>query len=235
MSAPDVLVCCDHVGRTYGSGDRAVLALYDVTCEVRAGEQIAVTGPSGSGKSTLLHVLAGLEPPSTGTIRWPDLGRDGGRPDEGVGVVFQGPSLIPSLDVVENVELPLHIAGTDPVTARSVALDALDQLSLADLSEKIPDELSGGQAQRVAIARALASRPRILLTDEPTGQLDHATGPHVVDALLHAARDLGAALVVTTHDESIASRLAARWTVEDGRLHTRGREDPSERDAPCSR
>jgi len=133
-------------------------------------------------------------------------------------VVFQGPSLLPALDVVENVALPLLLADTaeDEATARAVA--ALDLLAIGDLARKLPEQLSGGQAQRVAVARALAARPALILADEPTGQLDHEAAALVIDVLLHATTELGAALVVSTHDPLIAQRLPTRWAMRDGTL-----------------
>jgi len=132
--------------------------------------------------------------------------------------VFQAASLLPALDVLENVALPLLLGGSDQTAADEAALFALETLGLAGIAAKLPDELSGGQSQRVAIARALASRPRLLLADEPTGQLDHDTATAVIDALIDAAGRSGAALVVATHDPAVASRLATRWRVADGRL-----------------
>ncbi|MGW7102768.1 ABC transporter ATP-binding protein [Streptomyces sp. NPDC054838] len=219
MTAPDeVLVRCRGAARTYGTGAAAVVAVHGVTCEVRRGDRIAITGPSGSGKSTLLHLMAALEHPTAGHVTWPGLAR-GPVPDE-VGVVFQGPSLIPALNVVENTALPLVLAGRAQGVSRRRALDCLALVTAADLAERLPEELSGGQAQRVAVARVLASEPRLILADEPTGQLDRATGRHVVAVLLAAADTLGAGLVVTTHDPTVARRLAERWTMHDGRLWT---------------
>ena len=225
----EVLVACDGVARTFGEGQRAVVAVHGVTCEVGAGQQIAVTGSSGSGKSTLLHLLAGLDRPTSGTIAWPALG---GRLRPGpVAVVFQGPSLLAPLDVAENVALPLVLAGVDEAEARAAALRALGRLDLGDLAAKLPEELSGGQAQRVAAARALAGRPRLILADEPTGQLDHASGGAVVQALQAAASSLGAALVLTTHDPQVADLLPDRWTMTGGSLRT----TPEATEAtPCS-
>jgi putative ABC transport system ATP-binding protein len=183
---------------------------------------IALTGPSGSGKSTLLHLLGGLEAPTSGAVRWPALG---GTPRERpgtVGVVFQGPSLIPALDVVENTALPLLLAGTGEDEAVGSACAALDRLRIGDLAHRLPDELSGGQAQRVAVARVLASRPRLILADEPTGRLDRDTGDRVVSVLLETAAELGAALVVSTHDLRVARRLARSWRMDDGRLTVEG-------------
>jgi len=212
------LVRCVGLGRTFGSGRGAVVALHDVTCDVAAAEQLALVGPSGSGKSTLLHLLAGLDAPTAGTISWPALGaREALRPGP-VGVVFQGPSLLPPLDVTENVALPLLLAGVDRKAATAGARTALAQLGLDDLGAKLPEELSGGQAQRVAVARVLAGAPRLILADEPTGQLDHVAGAQVIDVLIEAATALGAALVVSTHDEELAARMAERWQLSDGRL-----------------
>ena len=214
----DVLVRCDGVARTFGEGERAVVAVHGVDCQVLAGERIAVTGPSGSGKSTLVHLLAGLDAPTHGTVCWPAMGDRAALRPGPVGVVFQGPSLLAPLDVAENVALPRLLAGADEAEARAAAGRALDRLGLADLAAKLPEELSGGQAQRVAVARVLAGQPRLILADEPTGQLDHPTGTAIVQALLAAAGVLGAALVLTTHDPVIAGLLPTRWTMADGRL-----------------
>lgn len=220
----DALVRCDGVARTFGTGARATVALEPVSCTVGPGARIALVGSSGSGKSTLLHLMAGLDDPSLGTVTWPAIGdRSELRPGP-LAMVFQGPSLLPPLTVVENVALPLTLGGTPAVEARRVALIALDLLDLLDLAQKLPEEISGGQAQRVAIARALAGEPRLILADEPTGQLDRANGSAVIDVLLAAADHSGAALVVTTHDPTVADRLPERWEMHDGRLQTTLRE-----------
>ncbi len=214
------LVRCVGAGRMYGAGPTAVVALHDATCEIRAEQRIAVTGPSGSGKSTLMHLVAGLDTPTTGIVEWPELGRRDELRPKAVGVVFQGPSLVAPLDVVENVALPLLIIGWSDTEAMKAAHEALEQLALDDLARKLPEELSGGQAQRVAIARALAPRPRLVLADEPTGQLDRETGAAVMDVLIRAAAESGAALVVSTHDAAVSTRLIDQWTVTDGKLVT---------------
>jgi putative ABC transport system ATP-binding protein len=219
LTAPDnALVHCEAVARTYGNGPQAVPAVRGVTSTVHRGVRIALTGPSGSGKSTLLHLMAGLEQPTSGSVRWPELGGPpAGRPGI-IGMVFQGPSLVPALDVVENVALPLLLAGASRADAIAQALLALDRLAIGELATTLPEEISGGQAQRVAVARVLASRPRLILADEPTGQLDSATGARVVSVLLETAAELDAALVVATHDLSVADRLPTRWVMADGRL-----------------
>ncbi|GAA4629674.1 ATP-binding cassette domain-containing protein [Actinoallomurus vinaceus] len=220
--ADGALVRCVNVARTFGTGPTAVVAVHDVSCTVPSGARVALMGPSGSGKSTLLHLIAGLDAPTGGTIAWPGLGAGpNGRPGP-IGVIFQGPSLIPTLDVTENVALPLLFAGIPAQDAAARASAALDRVGIADLGPKLPEELSGGQAQRAAVARVIAGRPRLILADEPTGQLDHETGGHVISVLLTAAEELGAALIVTTHDAQIAARLPHRWTMRDGGLATRG-------------
>ena len=207
-----------EVSRVFGSGATAVVAVDRCDCVIARGEQIVLTGSSGSGKTTLLHLLAGLDTPTSGTIDWPAIGgRQDLRPGP-VAVVFQAPSLLPALDVAENVALPLLLAGAAPDDARAGAADALAHLGLDDLSAKLPEELSGGQAQRVAVARALAGKPVLILADEPTGQLDHDNGVMIVDALIAAATAIDASLVVNTHDESVTERLSTRWTMDDGHL-----------------
>lgn len=212
------MVVCQEVACTFGSGTAAVVAVHGVSATVAPGTRVALTGPSGSGKSTLLHLMAGLEMPTAGTVSWPGPGGHPLAVPGRIGVVFQGPSLLPALDVVENVALPLLLADTaeDEATARAVA--ALDLLAIGDLARKLPEQLSGGQAQRVAVARALAAHPALILADEPTGQLDHEAAALVIDVLLHATTELGAALVVSTHDPLIARRLPTQWAMRDGTL-----------------
>jgi putative ABC transport system ATP-binding protein len=212
-----VLVDCRGVARVYGSGVAAVVAVSDATCLVTEGDRIALVGSSGSGKSTLLHLMGGLEVPSRGQVTWPGLPVRDGRPTD-VGVVFQGPSLLPALDVIENVALPLVLAGVGQEEATERALAALAVVQLTEQARAVPEQLSGGQSQRAAIARVLAAAPRLVLADEPTGRLDHATARVVIDALLHAVDRIGAALVVSTHDPLIAERLAHRWQMADGGL-----------------
>jgi ABC-type lipoprotein export system ATPase subunit len=209
---------CDGASVTYGRGPTAVVALVDATCSLFRGDHIAVMGRSGSGKSTLLHLLAGLQSVTTGTVAWPGIGSIAELRPGPVGIVFQSPSLIPSLDVVENVTLPLVLMGRDRVVARRAATDALNRLDVEELAQKLPEELSGGQAQRVAVARVLAHRPTLILADEPSGQLDHAAAAVVIDALIEAATDVDAALVVSTHDPEIVARLDRQWSITDGVL-----------------
>jgi putative ABC transport system ATP-binding protein len=216
VTGPRPLVVCVDVSRVYGRGPAAVVAVHGSSCIVPAGARIALIGASGSGKSTLLHLLAGLEQPTVGTISWPGL--PAGAPDRShqIGVVFQSPSLVPALDVAENTALPVVLAGGPDPDQR--ALDALRAVGIADLAGKLPEELSGGQAQRVAVARVLAQQPRLVLADEPTGQLDRVTGQHVLDVLLATATRLGAALLVSTHDRTVADRLDTHWYMHEGRL-----------------
>jgi putative ABC transport system ATP-binding protein/lipoprotein-releasing system ATP-binding protein len=217
MSA-DVLVRCTGAARTYGEGAAATVALRPADCSVVAGQRIALVGPSGSGKSTLLHLMAGLDRPTLGTVEWPALGPPAALRPGPVGVVFQGPSLLAPLTVLENVALPLVLGGETDAAARERARGALARLDLGELADKLPEELSGGQAQRVAVARALGGEPRLLLADEPTGQLDGASAATVVDVLLAAAAHAGAALVVATHDRAVADRLDERWQLHSGAL-----------------
>jgi ABC-type lipoprotein export system ATPase subunit len=218
MSAREPLVVCVGAGRTYGAGATATVALQPTDCAVAAGSRVALVGPSGSGKSTLLHLMAGLDEPSVGSVSWPGIGDRAALRPGPIAVVFQGPSLLPPLTVEENVALPLILDGHADAQAHAAARHTLELLDLLALRDKLPEELSGGQAQRVAVARALAGRPVLILADEPTGQLDRASGAAVVDVLLAAAEHAGAALVVATHDPTVAERLRERWELHSGRL-----------------
>jgi predicted ABC-type transport system involved in lysophospholipase L1 biosynthesis ATPase subunit len=214
----DVLVQCDSVGRTYGRGERAVVALHNVSCTVHAADRIALVGPSGSGKSTLLQMMAGLDRSTSGSVTWPLWeGSPFGHPAR-TGLVFQEASLIPSLSAIENAAFPLLIQGIDPQEAHERAGDALGLLGILGVADHEPDELSGGQAQRVAVARALATRPALVMADEPTGKLDSATGAHVVDLLLNACAEVGAGVVIATHDRAVARRMDTSWELHDGEL-----------------
>jgi ABC-type lipoprotein export system ATPase subunit len=217
MTAEPV-VRCIGVGRTYGRGESATVALQPTDCEVAPGARIAIVGPSGSGKSTLLHLMAGLDQPTVGRVDWPAIGRPEVLRPGTVAVVFQGPSLLPPLNVEENVALPLVLAGETDAEARRHARLALALVDLAELRDKLPEEISGGQAQRVAVARALAGDPVLVLADEPTGQLDHVAGAAVVDVLLAAADETGTAVVLATHDPAVWDRFEERWQISNGRL-----------------
>ena len=214
----DVLVQGHGLGRTYSRGKTPVVAVAHAEVLVHTGDRIAVIGPSGGGKSTLLQMMGGLDAPTEGEITWPALGgRSSLRPRQ-IGYVFQTQSLLAPLTVLENVELPLLLANDHPDGARSRAWEVLDRLSLLSIAEKLPEELSGGQAQRVAVARAFVGRPRLILADEPTGQLDHPTANHLFDVLLGALAGSDTALVVATHDTQISRRLSTQWRLSHGRL-----------------
>ena len=214
---PDVLIEGSEVARRFGPEGSGVLALQPASFAIRSGDRVALLGRSGSGKSTLLHLIAGLDAPTGGALSWPALGPNRALRPTYICIVFQAPSLIPTLSVVENVEVPLRISGhiSSPRTQAMAALEALD---LATIADKIPDELSGGQAQRVALARAIALKPRLVLADEPTGQLDQLIARQTVDALLDTLKGRDTAVVVATHDPSVAEHMKTIWLMDHGRL-----------------
>jgi len=213
-----------RVSCVFKTSTQRVNAVVTASCRVLPRDRITLIGPSGSGKSTLLNLLAGLEEPTAGTVHWPDL--DPGRslrPPQ-IGFIFQAPSLIPALSVIENVRLPLDISGLSFPNAMSPE-EALAHLSLSELRDKLPDQLSGGQMQRVALARAMVTKPKVILADEPTGQLDHATGQEVLDALLAAIEGTDTALIIATHDSAVAERMNERWNIDAGHLTTGGPQE----------
>jgi putative ABC transport system ATP-binding protein len=210
--------------KEYGKGAALVRAVDDVSLEVARGESVAIVGPSGCGKSTLLYLLGGLERPTSGTVQLAQR-RLEDMPEAGLarlrrralGFVFQAFHLVDELTALENVELPVLLAGASPRKARARATDLLEQVGLEDRAEHLPSALSGGQRQRVAIARALANEPAVVLADEPTGNLDSAATTEVLRLFdqLHAD---GQTLVVVTHDERIAATADRLITMRDGRL-----------------
>ncbi len=216
----ETLVRAVSMERAYGVGSAQVKAVTDATFSVEAGDTVALLGPSGSGKSTLLHLIAGLDAPTSGSIEWPTLGRREDLRPGPIGVAFQGPSLLPPLTVVENVALPMILAGADEEGATRGARELLDVFEVDIVANKLPEELSGGQSERVGIARAFSGSPRLVLADEPTGQQDRATGVRLLEAIVTLAVLGGAALVVATHDAAVAERLTARWAMRDGALRT---------------
>jgi ABC-type lipoprotein export system ATPase subunit len=219
MNSDGALAICHRVSRVFGTGPGAVVAVHGTSCVIDPDARVAIIGSSGSGKSTLLHLIAGLEQPTAGSVTWPGLPPAPNRAFQ-IGVVFQSPSLVPALTVAENTALPLVLAGTPDGESQTRAAEALAAVGLDDLAGKLPEELSGGQGQRVAVARVLAQRPRLVLADEPTGQLDRATGQRLIEVLLDTAARIGAALVVSTHDRAVADRLDTHWYMFEGRLHT---------------
>jgi putative ABC transport system ATP-binding protein len=205
------------------SGGAVVDVLADISLEVPAGQFLAVAGPSGSGKSTLLGLIAGLDRPTTGRITVAgvlitELGEDElarFRRDT-IGYVFQSYHLIPTLTALENVAVPLELAGEGGAAARARAL--LGEVGLADRAHHYPVQLSGGEQQRVAVARAVCRRPRLLLADEPTGNLDSATGKQIIELLVALNRNLGSTLVLVTHDAALAAHADRIVTLSDGRV-----------------
>jgi putative ABC transport system ATP-binding protein len=218
-----IMISVRGLGMRLASGGRAVDVLSDVTLEVPAGQFLAIAGPSGSGKSTLLGLIAGLDQPTAGRIEVAGTEITGLDEDalarfrrDHVGYVFQSFHLIPTLTAQENVAVPLELAGEADVIARAAAL--LGEVGLAGRAHHDPVQLSGGEQQRVAVARALARRPAILLADEPTGNLDSATGKQIIDLLVAANRHLGRTLVLVTHDAALAAHADRVVTLADGRI-----------------
>jgi predicted ABC-type transport system involved in lysophospholipase L1 biosynthesis ATPase subunit len=215
-----------EVRKTYGVKDASVEALRGVSIEVASGERVALLGKSGSGKSTFLNLLGGLDRLSSGGLQvgGQALDRLSGRAMAGfrsttVGMIFQSFNLIASRSAVENVELPMVFAGRSPRDRRAAARGALEAVGLGERLNHRPDQLSGGERQRVAVARALVNRPRVVLADEPTGNLDSQTARQVMDLILDHVREYSATLVLVTHDEELAADCTDRIVrLVDGRI-----------------
>jgi putative ABC transport system ATP-binding protein len=215
----------ENVTKVYDSGAAEVQALRGVSLAIRPGEFVAIVGASGSGKSTLMNVLGCLDRPTSGAYRFE--GQDVSRLSRAershlrnrkLGFVFQGFNLLKRQSAVENVELPLLYAGVSPAKRRARALELLKLVGLGERIHHTPNQLSGGQQQRVAIARALVNRPRVLLADEPTGNLDSKTGAEILTELQRLNREQGQTIVLVTHDPAIAAWAKRLITVRDGQI-----------------
>jgi putative ABC transport system ATP-binding protein len=218
----------EGLSRTFDVGGEPVHALVDVSEEIAAGEHLAIMGPSGSGKSTLLHILGCLDRPDRGAYEL--AGRDVARLDEDelslvrrhtIGFVFQFFHLVPRLTALENVELPMVFAGIPAAERRERAMGRLRGVGLEPRASHRPDQLSGGERQRVAIARATVLDPKLLLADEPTGNLDTTSGRHVLE-ILEQMNAAGLTLIVVTHDPAVARRARRILVLKDGRVVHRG-------------
>lgn len=219
--SPEVLIRCERVKRQYPDGN--VVALQEVNFEIRRGEFVAIMGPSGSGKSTLLNLLGGLDRPTSGTI-WVDGVKlqtsahlDDLRVNK-VGFVFQAFHLLPTLTACENVQVPMFEGPLSAPQRRKKAISLLEQVGMGHRLDHLPSMLSAGERQRVAIARALANDPLMLLADEPTGNLDTATGEAILQLFEKLHADKGMTLVVVTHSPEVGERAHRLIRLRDGRI-----------------
>ena len=227
------MIRASALGKTVRSGERDLVILSGLDLVAEAGEFLCIRGPSGSGKSTLLGLLAGLDTPTTGSVEV--AGSDLAVLDEEelalfrsrhIGFVFQSFHLLPNLTALENVGVPLEIAGARDAHRRARGL--LESFGLGERAHHLPSQMSGGEQQRVAIARAISNEPRVVLADEPTGNLDEETGARIADLLAGVRNRTGATLIVATHDSELAARADRRLLLRGGRLH----EVEPERESP---
>jgi putative ABC transport system ATP-binding protein len=214
--------------KTY-EGKRRVTALDGVSFTVAAGEMVAVMGPSGSGKSTLLHLLGGLDQASSGSVKLDGTELTGLGDDaltrvrrDKIGFIFQFFNLLPTLSAFDNVALPMRLRRRAPAAVRATAEQFLELVGLKPRAEHLPDELSGGECQRVAIARALVMGPKVLLADEPTGNLDTKTGGEILELLKRINREVGSTLVMVTHDATASAACHRILSLKDGKLVSDG-------------
>ncbi len=206
--------------KSYLSGERHIEVLRGVDLVVAAGESVSIRGESGSGKSTLLNLLSGLDAPDSGELRWEgEASLTPVRRGRLLGLVFQAFYLVPELDAEANVLLAARLVGKVGEPERARARELLRRVGLAERAQHVPAKLSGGERQRVAIARALMNRPRLILADEPTGNLDEGSGDAIIDLLLSLGREEGCALVLVTHNAAHAARCARRLFLREGGFH----------------
>jgi len=220
------MITVTDLTKTFKSGETIVTAVDHLSFSVQAGQFASVVGTSGSGKSTLLSLLGGLDRPTSGEVRVGDLAISAGTDHQlikyrrdTIGFVFQNFSLIPNLTATENVMLPMEFAGVNRSDQHARAVGLLEQVGLEGSKQlRRPTKLSGGEQQRVAIARALANNPKLILADEPTGNLDSKTGKVIVETLRGLSRTMGTTVIVVTHDLAIARETDLTFRIEDGRL-----------------
>jgi putative ABC transport system ATP-binding protein len=224
-SSGRVLVEIRNLAKSYRRGGEAIRVFENVDLEIRDGEFLALMGPSGSGKSTLLNILAGLDTPTSGTVMvdGQDITRMNGRQlatwrSTHIGFIFQFYNLLPVLTAAQNVELPLLLTNLSKKQRREHVMTALAVVGLTDRSEHFPGQLSGGQQQRVGIARAIVSDPTIILGDEPTGDLDAASGNEILDLLERLSKEFGKTILMVTHDAHAAARAEATMHMDKGVL-----------------
>ena len=225
MNTESKSIIADQVGKLVKTTDGELVILHDISFQIKQGESVAIIGASGSGKSTLLSLLAGLDLPTTGQIDLMGqnlnlLDEDGRARLRGksIGFVFQSFQLLPHLTALENVMLPLEIAGCSQAEARQAAVQWLEKVSLAQRANHFPKTLSGGEQQRVALARAFINQPAILFADEPTGSLDEVSGDRVIELLFELNRENSSTLVLVTHDPALAARCGRQLSLQGGRL-----------------
>ncbi|KLT72054.1 lipoprotein ABC transporter ATP-binding protein [Neisseria arctica] len=221
----NVVLSCNRVSKSYRDGELNVNVLQNLDFQVAAGQSVSIIGASGSGKSTLLHILGGLDMPSSGSVNL--MGHDlsnmsqktlGDLRNQYLGFVYQFHHLLPEFSALENVMMPLLIGKKPKVEAESQAAAMLEKVGLKQRMLHRPSELSGGERQRAAIARALVTRPKCLLADEPTGNLDRKNAQNILDMMLDLKNELGTALVVVTHDDELAARFDRVMLMSDGYL-----------------
>lgn len=211
------MIHAEQLTRTYQIGTQRIEALARISLTIREGERTAIIGRSGSGKSTLLNLLAGLDRPSEGSLmvhnqRLEDISRNQMAEYRlrTIGVIFQSFQLVPQRTALQNVELPLILSGVDRIQRQTIAKDWLSKVGLLGRQHHLPSQLSGGEQQRVAIARALVNRPKVILADEPTGNLDTQTAGEIMDLLMTLCRELGMTSVIVTHDVHVARTCSER-------------------------
>ncbi|SMQ68540.1 ABC transporter ATP-binding protein [Agreia sp. VKM Ac-1783] len=224
----DVVLRSQGLTRTYGSGATEVRALVDATLDVRAGELVVLRGPSGSGKTTLLNLLGGLDIPTSGTV-WLGSRQVTGASDRDlvdmrrreIGYIFQTFALLSALTAAENVELPMRLVGADADERAARVDELLSVVGLAEHAQQRPNELSGGQQQRLGIARALSNNPRLIIADEPTGQLDSLNAETMMSLISTLVHERDVAAIVSTHDPRMAAHADRILEIRDGRLSAR--------------
>jgi lipoprotein ABC transporter, ATP-binding protein len=224
----NIVLKCTNIGKSYRDGSLNVQVLKNLNLEVKEGEGISIIGSSGSGKSTLLHILGGLDKPSEGKITL--MNRDisdmsqrqlGELRNNYLGFVYQFHHLLPEFSALENVMMPLLIGKKNKAEAETQAVDMLEKVGLKQRILHRPSELSGGERQRAAIARALVTRPKCLLADEPTGNLDRKNAQNILDMMMDLKTELNTSLIVVTHDDELATRFERVMTMQDGHLQNK--------------